>query len=148
MFVRKLIAAAVLTAIPIAPLAARAASESPAAAVQAAHAPCALGKYRIGSVTPYVVQQNLGGRIAVRRVLGAEFFVQAEPGLTAEWLWATLGGHIQAMKGSTAMKDCALAIDKLQVDVTSAGPGFRVRLIAPDQTSAKEVLNRVRLLVS
>jgi hypothetical protein len=150
MFIRKLIAVLTLTATPFAPLAAHAATGTSPAESRAAHAPCILGQYRIASVTPYVVQQNLGGRITAQRVLGAEAFVPAEPGLTAEWLWATLARHVGAMKGSaTGMKDCALGVDKVQVEVTPAGPGFRVRLVASDPASGKEVLRRVQqLLVS
>src|SRR5207248_2588583 len=108
---------------------------------------CAFHGFRVGSVSPYRVDQNMGGHFVVQRVLGAELFVPAEPGLTAEWLWASLRRHVAGMKGQ-AMTDCPLCVDKLQVEVAPAGPGFRVRLIAPDAKSAQEVLRRARLLAT
>lgn len=44
---------------------------------------CLLREHRITSVTPYRVEERIG-KSAMRRLRGAEVFVQAEPGLTAE----------------------------------------------------------------
>lgn len=44
------------------------------------------------------------------------------------------------------MRDCPLEVDKVQVEVLSAGPGFTVRLMAPDQKSGEEVLRRAQSL--
>jgi hypothetical protein len=74
--------------------------------------------------------------------------VQAEPGLTAEWLQLNLSREITAMQGPSTMKDCVFGVDKMQVQVASAGPGFRVRLSAPSAEGGQEVLRRAQLLVS
>lgn len=155
MFIRKLVTGIVLSAATFVPALSHAgtpthqeAETHQAARSQTTQAPCLLSQYRISSVTPYRVQQNMGGRIIVNSVTGAQFYVQAEPGLTAEWLWLDLQRHVAAMQGPTSMNDCVLDIDKLQVQVGSAGPGFWVRLIAPDAKAGQEVLRRAQLLAS
>jgi len=120
---------------------------SPTAGTRAAKQPCALDQYRVISVTPYKIEKSIGGHILAQRVAGAEFFVEAQPGLTAEWLWLNLARQAAAMQGQ-GMKDCVSDITKLQVEVVSAGPGFRVRLTAPDANAGQEVLRRAQLLVS
>jgi len=149
MFIRKLVTGIALSAAAIVPMAAHAtAAPSRGAETMPARPPCILHNYRVTSVTPYQVQQNVAGRNTVGRMAGAELYVQAEPGLTAEWLWLNVGRHMAAMRGPATMKDCVLDIDKLQVEVVSAGPGFRVRLIAPDAKTAQDVLRRAQLLAS
>jgi hypothetical protein len=147
MFNRKILAAFVLAATALAPMASYAA---PAAAKAA---PCILREHRITAVTPYLVELPRGpveihqGRAAVQQLRGATVFVQAEPGLTAEWLQLTLGRHLAEMQGPAEMKDCAFDVKDVQVKVMSAGAGFGVYLIARDSTKAEEVLRRARLLV-
>lgn len=120
-------------------------------AISSASAPastdCLLREHRIASVTPYRVEERIG-KNAVQRLRGAEVFVQAEPGLTAEWLQLTLARHIAQMRGPTAMPDCAFDVDEVAVRVESGGTGFRVRIIARDTDRAEEVLRRARLLLS
>lgn len=108
---------------------------------------CLLREHRITSVTPYRVEERIG-KNAVQRLRGAEVFVQAEPGLTAEWLQLTLGRHIAQMRGPAAMPDCAFDVDDVAVRVDSGGTGFRVRIVARDTDRAEEVLRRARLLLS
>lgn len=108
---------------------------------------CLLREHRITSVTPYRVEERIG-RSAIVRLRGAEVFVQAEPGLTAEWLQLTLARHIAQMRGPAAMPDCAFDVDDVAVRVESGGTGFRVRIIARDTDKAEEVLRRARLLLS
>jgi hypothetical protein len=109
-------------------------------------APCVLREHSVTSVTPYRVQERVG-RGTVTRLKGAQVFVRAEPGLTAEWLELTLRRHLAAMRGPAAMKDCAFAVAKVKVQVNSAGAGFVVKLIARDAAAAKEVLRRAELLL-
>lgn len=113
----------------------------------AAGTSCILNQYKVTSVKPYRLQRNAAGHLAVSETRGAEVNIEAQPGLTAEWLWLSLNQHIAAMQGSARMGDCALDIDKTQVEVLSGGPGFTVRLTAPDENSGKEVLRRAQLLV-
>lgn len=110
-----------------------------------ARAPCILREHHLGSVTPYQVEEHVG-KATIRRLRGASVFVQAEPGLTAEWLQLTLTRHITAMRGAT-MADCAFDVDDVTVQVDSAGTGFSVKIVARDSDKAEEVLRRVRLLL-
>lgn len=112
-----------------------------------APADCQLRAHRVTAVEPYRVAERVG-KIAIRRLRGAEIFVQAEPGLTSEWLRLTLSRHVLAMRGPAAMPDCPLDVDAVAVRVDSGGTGFRVRLIARGPDEAKEVLRRARLLLS
>jgi len=72
--------------------------------------------------------------------------VPAERGLTAEWLETELRSHLAAMR-SKGMRDCPLDVAKIQVRVESGGAGFWVRLIAPNATTAQEVLRRPELVL-
>ena len=141
MFHRQIVTALVLAGTTLAPLTSYAA---PAAAHGAA--PCILREHRITAVTPYRVEAHQG-RVAVRELRGATVFVQAQPGLTAEWLQLTLGRHLAEMQGMGGMKDCAFDLDGVQVKVASSGAGFAVNFIARDASKAEEVLRRARLLV-
>lgn len=109
---------------------------------------CILKKYQVSAVRPYKIDKNAGGHFVVSRTLGAEISVQAEPGLTAEWLWRTIDQHVAEMRGSAPMGDCPLDIDRVQVEVVSAGPGFTVRLSSPNAKSAEEILRRAQLLLA
>ena len=108
---------------------------------------CLLREHRITSVTPYRVEERIG-KSAILRLRGAEVFVQAERGLTAEWLQLKLARHVAQMRGPAAMADCAFDVDDVAVGVESGGTGFRVRIIARDTDKAEEVLRRARLLPS
>ncbi len=140
MFNRKVLAALVLTATSLAPIASYAA---PAAAKAA---PCILREHRITAVTAYRVEGHQG-RVVIHELRGATVSVQAEPGLTAEWLQLTLGRHLAEMHAAGGMKDCAFDVKDVQVKVSSSGAGFLVNLIARDPAKAPEVLRRAQLLL-
>jgi hypothetical protein len=149
MFTRKLAIGMLLSAAAFLPAISQAAGPPPQADQSvAAQAPCILKQYKVSSVTPYRVQENIGGHIFHQRVAGAELYVQAQPGLTGEWLQLNLNREVTAMQGPSTMKDCVFGVDKMQVQVDSAGPGFRVRLSAPSPEGGREVLRRAQLLVS
>jgi len=65
---------------------------------------------------------------------GAEVFVPARPGLTAEWLWHELG----ARPGDA--RSCATGVAGAEVSVTSGGPGFVVTIRGSDENSARQIL--------
>lgn len=109
---------------------------------------CPLSEYRITSVTPYRTHMRNTGRIPVQQLRGAEVFVQAAPGLTAEWLQLTLSRHIAQMRGPAGMPDCVFDLDDVTVRVESGGTGFRVQITTRDIDKAQEVLRRARLLLS
>ena len=137
MFHKKILASIILAAAALAPAASFAAPTE--------QAPCILSAHRITSVTPYRVQQHVG-RGVTSRLAGAQVFVQAEPGLTPEWLQLQLARHITEMKAPAGMKNCALGVKDVSVKVDSAGTGFAVKLIARDSSQAEEVLRRAQLL--
>ena len=105
--------------------------------------PCAFHAHRVTKVTPYRAQLFVGRGTVLR---GANLFVPAERGLTAEWLERELLSHLAAMS-SKDMQDCPLDVAKIQVNVQSGGAGFWVRLTAPDTATAREVLRRAELLL-
>ena len=141
MFTRKFVSTIVLAGSTLAPMAA---SAAPAAGAKPA--PCILREHRITAVSPYRVEGHQG-RVVVQELRGATVSVQAEPGLTAEWLQLTLGRHLAEMQGMGGMKDCAFDVNDVRVSVTSSGAGFSVNLIARDAAKAPEVLRRAQLLL-
>lgn len=144
MLTRKFRGTLLLVATTLAPITAMADTSPPAAATDPA-APCPLKTHRITSVTRYRAIERLG-KARVLRLRGANVYVQAEPGLTKEWLHLTLIRHLNEMR-VTATKDCPLDVDDVTIAVDSAGPGFAVRIIARDTAKAEEVLRRAYLLL-
>lgn len=109
-------------------------------------APCILQEHHVTKVTPYRINEQYG-KASVQRLRGASIFVQAEPGLTGEWLQLKLQRQLAAMRGSASMPDCVFDLDKVRVRVESGGTGFWVRIIAADTQTGQEVLRRAELLV-
>ncbi|HET7541638.1 MAG TPA: hypothetical protein VFK05_17310 [Polyangiaceae bacterium] len=116
-----------------------------APAASQASAPCVLKEHRVVKVQPLNVTERYG-RGTAERLAGATVFIQAAPGLTAEWLQLTLQRHVLQMAGSN-MPNCALGAKDLQVSVVSAGNGFAVKLSSTNADQAKEILRRAQLLV-
>lgn len=137
MSLRHLILAATLSAAVAVPTLALAAPP----AARDAH--CLLNQHRVTKVQPLRAIEG-SGRGTHERLAGAQVFVQAEPGLTAEWLDLTIRRHIGAM---ASMPNCPLDMQGVQVKVESAGPGFVVKLSAKGNDQAKELLRRAQLLV-
>ena len=105
---------------------------------------CPLKQYSVTSVRPHQVEKDYGGgRFVSRRLGGAEIYVRAEPGLTAEWLHLQVAQHLAAMRSHT-MEDCPFDMEDVQVRVDSSGPGFVVTLTASDADDAKEILERAQ----
>jgi len=94
-------------------------------------------------VSPYELDQVAGDGFYTS-VAGAQLFVPAEKGLTAEWLNYQ---YRDRMAHRQTSEDCPLDLTGLNVSVQSAGPGFWVQLSAPDENTAKEVLRRSQLWV-
>jgi hypothetical protein len=137
---RTILAAIIAGSTLLGPVASFAAASSPAPS------PCEFQKHHVVSVTPYRVEER---RIKTTstRLAGADVYVEAEPGLTAEWLQLELTRHLAQMHDPTSMKDCALDVGAVKLEVASAGAGFWVRIVAADPKQADEVLRRARLLV-
>lgn len=137
---KKIALAAVLAATTVLPGMALAAPSTAAAPPT-----CIMKALRVTGVRPlHALLRN--GRGTNERLVGAEVFVQAEPGLTAEWLQLTIQRHIAEMR-TTDMGDCPLDLNEVGVSVVSAGPGFAVQLRARNGAQAKDVLRRAQLLM-
>lgn len=121
------------------------AQPAPVASPTASDTPCSLKTHRVVSVTPYRVEEHVG-HATYSRLRGANLQVQAEPGLTKEWLQLTLSRHLTEMRGTT-MKDCPFELEDVTVSVHSAGSGFNVRIVARDAGKAQEVLRRAQHLL-
>ena len=103
---------------------------------------CSLGsKYFARSVKAFNVQEDAGYSIFTR-FRGAEVFVPAQPGLTAEWLDRVLTFQIAA-------GECDFGVPKVNVEVLSDGGGFSVRLSTDsyDERKAAEILRHTQQLV-
>jgi len=137
MFVRKLMFISGLAAGLLGPAASYAGNSDRRAA-------CALGDYRVTAVTPYKVGERTG-KTVYPRLAGALVFIEAQPGITAEWLRLDFMRHISAMQAGWPMPDCALDMKDVRVQVEPAGWGYYVKLIAKDPSDAKELLRRVEL---
>jgi hypothetical protein len=138
MLARRFILAAALAAAAAVPAVVQAAPTS--------SSPCILNEHTVVSVVPFKVEEH-SGKMTYQRVRGAQVYLRAEPGLTSEWLQLNLERHLAAMQGPATMPDCALSLEKVRIDVTSAGAGYWVRIVAPDTKSGEEVLRRAQLLV-
>jgi hypothetical protein len=138
MFTKKIAAAIVLSVATALPSLAFAAPPS-------APAHCILTEHRVTSVKPLQVTEHFG-RGSSQRLVGAQVLVQAEPGLTAEWLQLTIQRHMAQM-GAMGMEDCALGMKDVRVSVESAGSGFAVKITGDNAAQAKEILRRAQLLL-
>ena len=121
------------------------ASLLPLAARADALEPCDLLTHPVVSVHLHKTAQHYG-KITVERVDGASLFVQAAPGLTAEWLQRSLTAHLTKMKGAS-MVDCPLEAKDVRIDVRSGNTGYWVDIIAKDQKQAEIVLERAQSLL-
>ena len=91
-----------------------------AGAARAGAAAASGGKYFARSVKPFNTTEDAGYSIFTR-FRGAEVFVPAQPGVTAEWLDRVLTFQIAA-------GECNFGVPKVNVEVLSDGGGFSVRL--------------------
>ncbi len=108
------------------------AAVSPAAARTDGAEKCVFEQYAAISVAPYSQEEDFGlGTYTQLR--GAQVYVAAEPGLTAEWL--TLRAQRSLDSGA-----CGPSVQGVTASATSAGGGFWLAFSAPNIRSAKSVL--------
>jgi len=140
MFAKKLSFVVILAAATALPALALA---EPVAAPHPSH--CVLAEHRVTAVQPLRITEH-NGRGSSERLVGAQVFVRAEPGLTSEWLQLSIQRHIAQMSTS-GMANCPLDAKDVRVSVESAGPGFAVNVTGQNSAQAKEILRRAQLLV-
>jgi hypothetical protein len=106
---------------------------------------CSLGgKYFVSSVKPFNTQEDAGYSIFTQ-LRGAEVYVPAQPGMTAEWLDRVVTYQIAA-------GECNFGVPKVNVEVLSDGGGFTVRLASMsdrygNEREAGEILRHAQQLV-
>lgn len=98
---------------------------------------CLLNDYSMLSVAPLRMDENygLGSYSALK---GAQMYIAAKPGLTAEWLTLQVQREIARLQAG-ADPLCGAPSAKVKVSVVSAGGGFWVYLQAPDAKSAESL---------
>src|SRR5262249_14563690 len=97
---------------------------------------CVFEKYAPASVAPYRVEENYGlGTYSHLR--GAQLYVPAREGLTAEWLALSVQ---RALAEGPSEQACQPGVSQVQVNVVSAGRGFWVQLAAADDRAAEKLL--------
>jgi hypothetical protein len=101
---------------------------------------CSLGgRYFARSVTSYVTTED-AGYTSIREFRGAEAYVPAQPGLTAEWLQRVLSYQV-------ATGECDFGVRDVAVSVIPAGGGFSVRVSGKDERAAAVILRHAQQLV-
>ncbi|MFZ5894721.1 MAG: hypothetical protein ACOY0T_26900 [Myxococcota bacterium] len=114
-------------------------------AARADSAECELHAFKANRVEPLRIQERIG-RGTIEKLVGAQVFVPAQKGLTAEWLRARVEQHISAM-GAQGMANCPLGVNGVRVAVASGGTGFWVQLQAKDSNTAREILRLAQTAV-
>jgi hypothetical protein len=104
---------------------------------------CVFEKYAVSSVAPYRAEENFGYG-TYTRLRGAQLYVPAREGLTAEWLTLSIQQALGKQAGGPA--SCQPAVP-VQVQVVSAGGGFWVQLAAADERSAEALLKWAKTIV-
>ena len=89
-----------------------------------------------------LVEVGIGNVYAV--LIGAQIFVPAERGLTAEWLHRELAQRLAARRSDA---QCPLDVPGVRIAIQSGGPGFWVNISITTEKAAKQVLERARELV-
>lgn len=98
---------------------------------------CLLNNYSMLQVAPYNMDENYGyGGYTVLK--GAQMYVAAKPGLTAEWLTLQVQREIANLQ-SGADPLCKPNVKNVKVSVAPSGGGFWVFLSAPDVKSAQQL---------
>jgi hypothetical protein len=100
--------------------------------------------HRVVSVTPRWVQEANGK--LTRHLTGADVRIEAEPGMTAEYLTVELRRDLGAAAARQGTIDGVFGVEASTVEVASAGDGFVFRITAPDGAHAAEIVRRARQL--
>jgi hypothetical protein len=103
---------------------------------------CVFDQYAALSAVPYNVEENFGYG-TYPQLRGAQLYVQAREGLTAEWL--TL--EVQRALSSSAGAACKPGVSDIRVSVVSSGAGFWVQLSADNRAEAAALLSWAQKMV-
>ncbi len=95
--------------------------------------------YRISGVKPYKVIDHTVPTLEEARMEGVVLRVDAQPGLTQEWLQGSFEKIVAA-------GECGFAADPVGVSVRSDGDGFDVQLKTHSEKAANDLLRRMQQL--
>jgi hypothetical protein len=98
--------------------------------------------HRLGPINEYTRDVPMSHDYE-KQLAGAQVFVYAEPGLTAEWLYRTL----EQRRTSGSSSSCPQDIAGASINVQSGGPGFWVTISSTDVPTAKEIVARAKRMV-
>lgn len=104
---------------------------------------CVFQEYAPVSVAPFHQDEDYGLG-TYTRLGGAQVYVQARPGLTAEWLTLSVQRELAKL---TAADGCRPSVRGVHVSTISAGGGFWVVMTAQNERDAKALLNWARDIV-
>jgi hypothetical protein len=100
--------------------------------------------HHVLSVAPHWVQESDGKR--TRHLTGADVRIEAEPGMTAEYLTVELRRGLSAASAEPGTLGGVLGVAGSSVEVRSTGDGFVFRITAPDAIHAEEIVRRAQQL--
>ena len=100
--------------------------------------------HHVLSVVPHWVEESNGKR--TRHLTGADIRIQAEPGMTAEYLTVELRRGLSSPNAARGPLDGVFGVEGSSVQVQSTGDGFVFRITAPDATHAAEIVRRAEHL--
>jgi hypothetical protein len=106
---------------------------------------CQLSVYNANRVVPLRVEQRVG-RGTIQILKGAQVFIPAQAGLSAEWVRVNIERHVAAMR-THSMPNCPLSVADVRVSVVSGGTGFWAQLASDDPAAAREILRRAERIV-
>lgn len=108
---------------------------------------CVFEKYAVSSVAPFRAEENFGYG-TYTRLRGAQLFVPAREGLTAEWLELSVQQSLAKAAGiADGSPACKPVVPAVRVQVVSAGSGFWVQLTAADERAAEALLKWAKTIV-
>jgi hypothetical protein len=106
---------------------------------------CVFDKYEASSVAPFRSEENVGYG-TYTRLRGAQLYIPAREGLTAEWLTRSVERALAQHAASPSEQACKPVVP-VKVQVVSAGAGFWVQLGAANERAAESLLQWARTLV-
>jgi hypothetical protein len=92
--------------------------------------------HRVSSVAPDWIQESNGKR--TRHLVGADIRIEAEPGMTPEYL------AVELRRDSTS--ESVFGVQGSTVEVHSTGDGFVFHVTATDTKRAEEIVRRAQRL--
>ena len=109
---------------------------------QAPHAHwCMLSSFQVSQVAS--LYSSTHAERSTERLIGAQLFVPAQPGLTAEWIQANLARH-SGQAPAQRSTECPLDVPGASMNVVSGGTGFWIQISSADPAVAGVILKRAK----